>query len=61
VAVQAISLFEPAAVELGTSRGYETPSSKLLMRMSVVASDTLFLIPAALLACQVFTTGRPHQ
>jgi alpha-1,3-glucosyltransferase len=30
---------------LGTSRGYETASSRLLMRWSTVASDLVFLLP----------------
>ena len=30
---------EPAALEFHASRGYESPSSKLLMRWSVVLSD----------------------
>ena len=56
---QAISLVEPAALELGTSRGYETPSSKHLMRLSVLFSDVVFLLPAAFLACRIFTAGLP--
>lgn len=38
---KAIQRLEPEAIALHTSRGYETPSSKTLMRWSVVASDTL--------------------
>lgn len=34
-------------VALRSSRGIETPSSKLLMRWSVVFSDLLFFVPAA--------------
>ena len=34
-----IGLVEPPAVALDSSQGYETPSSKLLMRWSVLASD----------------------
>ncbi|XP_075264114.1 uncharacterized protein LOC142356005 [Convolutriloba macropyga] len=54
---QAISMLEPEAVALGTSHGYETESSKRLMRASVIASDFIFLIPAALLAHRVFAVG----
>ena len=38
---KAIQLFEPGAIALFTSRGYEMPSSKTLMRWSVVISDIL--------------------
>ena len=40
-----VAAFEPAAVALGTSRGHETPSSRLLMRWSVVVSDLIFFFP----------------
>ncbi len=33
--------WEPASVALGSSRGYETPSSKLLMRATVIVADIL--------------------
>ena len=36
-----IERFEPEAVALHSSRGYETSFSKTLMRWSVVASDIL--------------------
>jgi len=36
---------EPAAVALGSSRGHETPTSKLAMRLTVVASDLLGGLP----------------
>jgi alpha-1,3-glucosyltransferase len=36
-----IEYFEPKAVALKTSQGYETDSSKLLMRTTVVISDLL--------------------
>ena len=36
-----IEHLEPEAVALGTSRGYETSSSKTFLRWSVVASDVL--------------------
>jgi hypothetical protein len=36
-----LKALEPDAVALLTSHGYETPSSKHLMRMTVLASDIL--------------------
>lgn len=36
-----IGAVEPMAMMLGSSRGYETPSSKLLMRLTVLLSDLL--------------------
>lgn len=38
---QAIHKIEPDAVALHTSHGYETPHSKFLMRLTVIASDLL--------------------
>jgi alpha-1,3-glucosyltransferase len=43
---------EPQAVALRTSRGYETPSSKVLMRLTALLSDVLFMFPAAILAVE---------
>ncbi|DBA03458.1 TPA: hypothetical protein N0F65_002866 [Lagenidium giganteum] len=37
---------EPDMVALTTSRGYETPTSKVLMRLSVIACDALLFFPA---------------
>ncbi|KDD76692.1 ALG6, ALG8 glycosyltransferase, partial [Helicosporidium sp. ATCC 50920] len=45
---------EPESVALLSSRGYESASSKLLMRMTVLSSDFLVYIPAALWAGRVF-------
>ena len=42
-----VAAFEPDAVRLTASRGYETDSSKRLMRYSVIVSDAVFLLPAA--------------
>ncbi|XP_031477793.1 probable dolichyl pyrophosphate Man9GlcNAc2 alpha-1,3-glucosyltransferase [Nymphaea colorata] len=39
--------FDPDSVALGSSKGYETPFSKLLMRWTVLSSDALVLFPAA--------------
>lgn len=44
---KAVAAFEPDAVRLTASRGYETDSSKRLMRYSVIVSDAVFLLPAA--------------
>ena len=38
---KALELIEPQAVALNSSRGYETQSSKILMRWTVLASDLL--------------------
>ncbi len=38
---QAIQMVQPDAVALHASQGYETPHSKFLMRLSVIASDIL--------------------
>jgi alpha-1,3-glucosyltransferase len=46
----AIGAVEPAAVALGSSHGYETQSSKLLMRLSVLCFDLVCFFPAALAA-----------
>lgn len=49
-----VGAFEPAAVALDSSRGYETPSSKVLLRWTVVLSDMVTFFPAAVLAARVF-------
>ncbi|CAM9781542.1 unnamed protein product, partial [Phaeothamnion confervicola] len=45
-------LLEPASMALGTSRGYETLSHKLFMRLSVTAMDVTVFFPSTLLAAQ---------
>eukprot|EP00963_Diacronema_lutheri_P005806 scaffold461_cov321-Pavlova_lutheri.AAC.24 len=59
---KAIQAIEPEAVELNTSRGYESQSSKVYMRWSVVLFDVLFLFPGAL-ACigTIYKRKRPEQ
>ena len=47
---KAVAAVEPAAVALGTSHGYETPSSKRLLRATVLAFDVAVFLPGALLA-----------
>eukprot|EP00249_Psilotum_nudum_P001193 c13554_g1_i1 orf=151-1635(-) len=39
---------EPESVDLNTSHGYETPSSKFLMRWTVLLSDAFLFFPASL-------------
>lgn len=47
-----IALFEPAAMELTSSQGYESTVLKVLMRWSVVVFDLLVFFPAALYSCR---------
>ncbi len=54
-----VAAVEPAAVALGTSQGYETPSSKTLLRWTVVLSDVLIFFPAALLAVRLLLPRGP--
>ena len=51
-----VALAEPAAVALGASRGWETPSSKRLLRLSVVLFDVLVLFPAVWFAARAFAS-----
>ena len=49
---------EPAAVALGKSRGYETESSKVWLRLSVLISDLSLMFPAVCLALrQIYSDG----
>ncbi|KAL4852697.1 putative dolichyl pyrophosphate Man9GlcNAc2 alpha-1 [Chlorella vulgaris] len=52
-----VQRFEPKAVELRASRGYESPFSKFLLRQTVLAADALVALPAALAAAVVFGGG----
>ena len=45
---------EPSAVALTTSRGWETPVSKLAMRATVIASDLAFTLPATIAFVRAF-------
>jgi len=45
---------EPGSVALTTSRGWETPVSKLAMRATVIASDLAFTLPATLAFVRAF-------
>lgn len=44
---------EPAMVELATSRGYESPTSKVLMRASVILCDVVVFIPVIFYVARV--------
>ncbi|GLC53216.1 hypothetical protein PLESTB_000720700 [Pleodorina starrii] len=50
----AMRAVEPASVALMSSHGYESPTSKIVMRWSVIAADLLVYIPASLAAVHVF-------
>uniref|UniRef100_A0A7S1XQQ6 dolichyl-P-Glc:Man9GlcNAc2-PP-dolichol alpha-1,3-glucosyltransferase n=1 Tax=Phaeomonas parva TaxID=124430 RepID=A0A7S1XQQ6_9STRA len=56
--------FEPASVELGASRGYDTPAHRAFMRASVYLTDLVVYLPAALLLARLLfpearvSTGR---
>ncbi|KAL0056130.1 hypothetical protein WJX82_008001 [Trebouxia sp. C0006] len=58
---QAIHSIEPDAVALHFSHGYESPHSKFLMRLTVIASDILVFFPAVLLCLRVFGGGKTVQ
>ncbi|CAM6100947.1 unnamed protein product [Calypogeia fissa] len=53
-----VQAFDPEAVALRSSRGYETYGSKLLMRWTVLSSDILVFFPAALCFVNVFYAHR---
>ena len=38
------SIYEPESMELNASRGYETPTHKNYMRMTVILSDSIFYV-----------------
>eukprot|EP00798_Chlamydomonas_sp_ICE-L_P003984 gene3984-14062_t len=54
---QVLDAFEPESVKLGSSRGYESPSSKLLMRITVLVSDIYIYFPAVIMCTVVFGKG----
>ncbi|KAK5581421.1 hypothetical protein RB653_001453 [Dictyostelium firmibasis] len=49
---------EPKSMELFTSRGYETDSSKLFMRMTVIVSDLLIWLPSVWFFVKTFYKQR---
>ncbi|KAI5062255.1 hypothetical protein GOP47_0022794 [Adiantum capillus-veneris] len=57
----ALNALEPDSVALHTSRGYETPSSKLLMRWTVLTSDAGIFFPAAFGFVIVFYAGKKFE
>eukprot|EP00658_Telonema_sp_P-2_P070237 TRINITY_DN59815_c0_g1_i2.p1 TRINITY_DN59815_c0_g1~~TRINITY_DN59815_c0_g1_i2.p1 ORF type:complete len:525 (-),score=112.50 TRINITY_DN59815_c0_g1_i2:200-1774(-) len=52
-------MVEPEMVELRESRGYETPSSKLFMRATVLVADGCILLPALWLFVSSFYRAEP--
>jgi alpha-1,3-glucosyltransferase len=50
---QLMNFYEPESVALLSSRGYESPSSKLLMRLTVIITDALILFPAAIVSSRL--------
>ena len=58
---KAIAAVEPAAVALGTSHGYETRSSKRLMRLSVLFFDAVCFFPAAYAAVRALYGARASR
>jgi alpha-1,3-glucosyltransferase len=53
ICAQLLHIYEPESVALLSSRGYESPSSKLLMRLTVVITDALILFPAAVVSSRL--------
>ncbi|KAH9309119.1 hypothetical protein KI387_037030, partial [Taxus chinensis] len=53
-----VQAFEPQSLALHASRGYETPTSKLLMRWTVLSSDALIFFPAALYFIFAYYQGK---
>lgn len=56
-----MQFFEPEAVALTTSRGYESTSSRTLLRWTVLISDLLVFLPAALLVVRAFAPASSHS
>lgn len=55
------SWIDPQWFALDTSRGIETPMSKLFMRSTVILSDYAIYIPAAWLFTRVWLAGRSRR
>ena len=51
-------LVDPAMVALGTSRGYESEVSKVVMRLTVIAADLVVLFPALAWCCLAYYRPR---
>ncbi|GBG80956.1 hypothetical protein CBR_g31513 [Chara braunii] len=56
-----IAYFDPRALDLVSSRGYESAKSKLLLRWSVVASDILIFFPAVVAFVSVYYRHRSKK
>jgi len=56
-----LQAFEPEAVALLHSHGYETASSKLLMRLTVLVSDLLIFFPASLACVRILYGQEPSS
>lgn len=55
------STIEPSWFALDTSRGIETPGSKVYMRATVLALDTVIYVPALLWFVKTWHTGRSQR
>jgi alpha-1,3-glucosyltransferase len=55
------SFIHPRWFALDTSRGIETPASKLYMRSTVIISDFAIYIPAAWLFTRIWHSGRSRR
>mmetsp|Transcript_35764 Transcript_35764/g.92868 ORF Transcript_35764/g.92868 Transcript_35764/m.92868 type:complete len:489 (+) Transcript_35764:408-1874(+) len=56
-----LQAWEPDAFALTASRGYESPTSKMLMRGSVIFSDFVFTFPAVWAVIASFYPGAPAR
>lgn len=54
-------IYEPASIELGHSRGYETDSHRWFMRLTVLLSDLIVYFPAAWLVYKSKPTQRSRM
>jgi alpha-1,3-glucosyltransferase len=50
---QLLHAYAPDSIALVASRGYESSSSKLLMRLTVIITDVLVLFPAAVISSRL--------
>ncbi|GJQ11311.1 hypothetical protein GpartN1_g3102.t1 [Galdieria partita] len=56
-----IEFFDRDVVKLHVSQGIETESSKCLLRLSVILSDVIFLLPACLQLCLKVSVNRNNE
>lgn len=54
-------LVEPASMHLGTSRGYESPASRVFMRLSVIFFDLIIYFPACYLVVRSYYGHRSRR